>query len=216
MIKTLTLVIQAGGQSKRMGEDKALKLFLGQPLIQRVVARAGNLAGEILVTAHHPDAYPFLKVRTVPDLLPGRGTLGGLYTAFSHASLPVVAVLACDLPFASAAILERMVSVLEKESLDVVVPRSGGDALGLSRGGLEPMHAVYRRDTCLPVVRAALEAGERKAIDWFTRVRMREFTLEESAACDPFGLAFWNVNTPADFAEAERTAHEMEEEKQGR
>jgi molybdopterin-guanine dinucleotide biosynthesis protein A len=201
MIKSLSLVIQAGGQSSRMGEDKALKFFLGQPLIQRVVERIGHLAAEVLVTTNHTKAYAFLNLRTVPDLLPGQGTLSGLYTALSCASLPMVAVIACDLPFVSATIFERMVVVLEREGLDVVVPHSGG--------GLEPMHAVYRRESCLPVVRAALEAGERKAIDWFPRVRVREYTLNEAAASDPSGLAFWNINTPQDFLEAERTAQEM-------
>jgi molybdopterin-guanine dinucleotide biosynthesis protein A len=202
MIDNLSLVIQAGGHSSRMGEDKALKLFLGRPLLLRLVERLGALAGEILVTVNHPEAYAFPGVRAVPDMLPGRGPLGGLYTALSCASLPLAAVVACDLPFASAAVFARMVEVLEAKAADAVVPRSDG--------GLEPMHAVYRRETCLPVVRAAAEAGEWKAIDWFPRVRVRELTLEEATACDPSGLAFWNINTPQEFEEAERVAREGE------
>ena len=194
----LSLVIQAGGRSSRMGQDKALKPFLGRPLIQRVVERLSPIADEILVTVNRPDDYTFLHLGLVPDLLPGRGPLGGLYTALARASAPIVAVVACDMPFASAALLELAAVLLVREGVDVVVPRS--------RGGLEPLHAVYRRLTCLPVIRSAVEAGQLKAIDWFPAVRVRELTPREVAAADPSGLAFWNINTPAEFHKAERLA----------
>jgi molybdopterin-guanine dinucleotide biosynthesis protein A len=201
MIENLSLVIQAGGKSSRMGSDKALKPFLGQALVQRVVDRLAHLAGEVIVTTNHPEAYASLHLRTAADPFPGRGTLGGMYTALACASLPFVAVVACDLPFASAAMFTSMVEILEGEAVDAVVPRSDG--------GLEPLHAVYRRETCLPAVRHAVEAGELKTIDWFPRVRLREFTLDEAIECDPSGLAFWNINTPQEFEEAERVAGEM-------
>jgi len=202
MFDSLSLIIQAGGRSSRMGEDKGLKCFLGKPLVQRVVERVGHLAAEILVTTNHPEAYTFLNIPTISDIYPVRGTLGGLYTALNSASLPLVAIVACDLPFASAAIIERMVALLEEEQMDIVVPHSGG--------GLEPLHAVYRRKPCLQIVHEVLNAGEQKVISWFPRVRVREFSMDEAASCDPSGLAFWNVNTPGEFLEAERIAQEME------
>ena len=194
----LSLVIQAGGQSSRMGEDKALKPFLGRPLIQRVVDRLASIADELLVTTNRPDDYAFLGLRCVPDLVPGRGTLGGLYTAVASASFPIVAVAACDLPFASASVFEAAVGLLVREEADVVVPHS--------IGGLEPMHAVYRRLTCLPVIQFALETNQLKVVAWFPQMRVREQTPEEVAALDPAGLAFWNINTPEDFSAAEQLA----------
>ena len=194
----LSLVIQAGGRSSRMGEDKALKPFLGRPLIQRVVDRLASIVDELLVTTNRPDDYAFLGLRLVPDLFPGRGTLGGLYTAIACASFPIVAVVACDMPFASASLFEAAIRLLVREEVDVVVPRSSG--------GLEPMHAVYRRLTCLPVIQSALETNQLKVIAWFPRVRVREQTPEEVAALDPRGLAFWNINTSEDFLAAEELA----------
>ncbi len=101
----LTVVIQAGGESRRMGQDKALLPFLGKPLIQRVIERVASLADELLVTTNRPEAYQFLDLPLFPDVIPGRGALGGLYTALSAASQPLVAVVACDMPFASPALL---------------------------------------------------------------------------------------------------------------
>ncbi len=102
----LTVCIQAGGQSSRMGEDKALKTFLGRPLIQRVIERLAPIADELIVTTNRPEDYSFLNLRLISDLKPGRGALGGLYTAIASASNPLVAVVACDMPFASATLFE--------------------------------------------------------------------------------------------------------------
>ena len=194
----LTVAIQAGGQSTRMGEDKALKSFLGRPLIQRVVDRMMPIADEIIVTTNHPNDYTFLNLRLVPDLNPGRGALGGLYTALFSARQPVVAVVACDMPFASASLLEAAHRLLVEEGADVVIPRPDE--------GYEPIHAIYRRAACVPAIESAINADQWKVIAWFPQVKVRALTPEEIGFYDPSGLAFWNLNTPEEFAEAERRA----------
>jgi molybdopterin-guanine dinucleotide biosynthesis protein A len=194
----LTVAIQAGGQSTRMGEDKALKSFLGRPLIQRVVDRMMPIADEIIVTTNHPDDYTFLNLRLVPDLKPGRGSLGGLYTALFSARHPVVAVVACDMPFASPSLFEAAHRLLVEEKADVVIPKTDE--------GYEPIHAIYRRAACIPAIEFAIDAGQWKVIAWFPQVKVRTLTPEEIRLYDPSGLAFWNLNTPEEFAEAERRA----------
>lgn len=194
----LTICIQAGGQSSRMGEDKALKTFLGRPLIQRVVDRLSLTADEIIVTTNRPEDYAFLGLRLIADLKPGRGALGGLYTAIASAAHPTVAVVACDMPFASATLLEAAGRLMVREEADVVIPKS--------EQGYEPLHAVYRRATCLPAIESAIEADQWKVIAWFPQVKVRTLTSEEIQQHDPTGLAFWNVNTPDEFAEAEKLA----------
>ena len=181
-----------------MGEDKALKSFLGRPLIQRVVDRMMPIADEIIVTTNHPNDYTFLNLRLVPDLNPGRGALGGLYTALFSARQPVVAVVACDMPFASASLLEAAHRLLVEEGADVVIPRPDE--------GYEPIHAIYRRAACVPAIESAINADQWKVIAWFPQVKVRALTPEEIGFYDPSGLAFWNLNTPEEFAEAERRA----------
>ena len=118
----LSLVIQAGGQSTRMGQDKALMPFLGRPLISQVTDNLSTLADEILVTSNQPDAYRFLGLRVVPDLRASRGALGGLYTALASAKYPFVAVVACDMPFASKALFDHAYRLIVQEDADVVIP----------------------------------------------------------------------------------------------
>jgi molybdopterin-guanine dinucleotide biosynthesis protein A len=194
----LTVCIQAGGESSRMGEDKALKRFLGRPLIQRVIERLTPIADEMIVTTNHPEEYAFLNQRLIPDLKPGRGALGGLYTAVASASHPNVAVVACDMPFASASLLEAATQLMVQEEADVVIARG--------EQGYEPLHAVYRRATCLPAIEAAIDADLWKVVSWLPQVRVRVLTSDEISRYDPKHLAFWNVNTPEEFAEAEKLA----------
>ncbi|MCJ7583473.1 MAG: molybdenum cofactor guanylyltransferase [Anaerolineales bacterium] len=196
----ITLAIQAGGESSRMGKDKALLPFLGHPLILRVVDRLAAFADEVVVTANNPADYAFLGLLLFADLLPGRGALGGLYTAINVAKNPLVAVAACDMPFASRALFEYERDLLIETGADVVIPSSAE--------GLEPLHAVYRRATCLPAIQDALAAGEWKLIAWFPAVKVRMLTPAETARHDPQGLAFLNLNTPEEFRRAERLATE--------
>jgi molybdopterin-guanine dinucleotide biosynthesis protein A len=203
----LTVCVQAGGASSRMGEDKALKNFLGRPLIQRVVERLTPIADELIVTTNRPDDFAFLGLRLFPDLKPGRGALGGLYTAIASASHPYVAVVACDMPFASAKLIESAVAIMNDAKVDVVIPRAvAQEESGKRSEGYEPLHALYRRETCLPAIEAAINADQWKVIAWFPQVNVRVLTADEIKSADPQGLAFWNVNTPEEFAKAEEIA----------
>jgi len=194
----LTICVQAGGASRRMGQDKALMPFLGRPLIQRVVDRLTPIADELIVTTNHPQDYRFLGLPLFPDLKPGRGALGGLYTALSSAACEVVAVVACDMPFANASLIEAASRLLVQEEADVVIPDSGD--------GLEPLHAVYRREICLPAIEAAIDTDQWRLISWFPQVKVRILQPDEVKLYDPAGMTFWNLNTPEEFAEAEKTA----------
>jgi len=196
----LTLAIQAGGESRRMGSDKALLSFLGQPLVVRVLKRLAGIADEILVTTNQPEKYRFLGLPPIPDLLPGMGALGGVFTALSAANHPYVAIVACDMPFASPELFAYELATIREAGADVVMPRS--------QVGTEPFHAVYCRDTCLPHVWRALEAGKRRVDAWFKEVNIRYLNASEVEKYSPQGLAFLNINTMAELQAAVELARE--------
>jgi molybdopterin-guanine dinucleotide biosynthesis protein A len=200
----LTVAIQAGGESRRMGRDKALIPFLGKPLIERVLRRVAPLADEVLVTTNRPESYAFLGLPLFSDLAPGRGALGGLLTALSAARHELVAVVACDMPFVSAALLEAERDLLADTALDAAIPQTDG--------GTEPFHAVYRRATCLPAILEAIQAEKWRVDAWFPQARLHFLTSEEVLRYDPDQLAFWNVNTPEDLLQAEQLAASHEQD----
>lgn len=174
--------------------------FRGEALVLRVLDRLAGLAAEVIVIAPESQAYLSIGTRIAPDLFPGRGPLGGLYTALCAASHPAIAAVACDMPFVNAGLLAHQRDILFADKMDVVVPSS--------EKGLEPLHAIYRRATCLPVMRAALEAEDQRLISWFPRVKVCILTTEETKPFDPCGLMFINVNNPYEFVQAEELAGE--------
>ncbi len=185
-----------------MGQNKALMPFLGQPLIARIVERVLPVADTLYVVANEPEIYEFLSVKLVKDVQPGKGKLGGLYTALKLSNDPFVAVVACDMPFVNPALLSFERQVLAQSNLDVAIPRSPE--------GLEPQHAVYRKKSCLPRVEKALAGDQMRMISWFESVKVRELGESEISRFDPYGAAFINVNTPAEFAMAEALARSIE------
>lgn len=192
----LTVAIQAGGESRRMGRDKALVPFLGELLIVRVMNRLVDIADEVLVTTNRLADYQFLGVPLFADLIPGRGALGGLYTALSYAREPLVAVVACDMPFVNPQLLAMARDRLHATEVDAVIPRT--------EKGIEPFHAVYRRHTCLPAVKAAIVSGKWRLISWLHRVEVSVLTQEEVLQNDPYQIACWNLNSIEDFRHAEQ------------
>jgi molybdopterin-guanine dinucleotide biosynthesis protein A len=194
----LSIVVLAGGESRRMGQNKALIPFLNQPLIERVIKCQAPYADKLLLITNKPEQYAFLRIQLILDIFPGRGALGGLFTALSSTRQSLTAVVACDIPFVTPFLLLALSDQLTDGPWDLAVPEPGGVA--------QPFHAVYRRETCLPVIEAALKAEKWRADAWFDEVRVKYFRSEDIAPYDPQQIAFINVNTPDEWKEAERLA----------
>jgi molybdopterin-guanine dinucleotide biosynthesis protein A len=190
----ITIAVQAGGKSNRMGEDKALIRLAGIPLIERVLGRIDGLADEILITTNRPETLTHLNLRMAPDEVPGAGALHGLKTALSVAQGDVVLVLSCDTPFVSRELLEHLLN--RAHEADVIVPKHGDK--------YEPLQAVYNSAHCLPALEAALESDKRRMVSFFPKVHILPIEEPVLTELDPSGLSFFNINTPADLERAER------------
>ena len=193
----VTVVIQAGGESRRMGRSKATVPFDGRPLICRLVERLAPAADELIITTNEAEnlgflaeQYPDLGIKLVSDAFDFRGALPGLFTALQAASNPFVAVVACDMVFASASLVVAESIAMAETGADVVVP--------VNQHGYEPFHAMYRRSGCLGAVRRALDRGEKRAQSFFDddEVTVLEFAQERVLEVEPRGGCFINANTP--------------------
>ncbi len=188
----LTVAIQAGGKSSRMGRDKSFVLFQGRPLIEVVRAAVEGLGDELILVTNKPDAYAHLGLPMVSDLYPETGPLGGIYTALHHAAHPHVLTVACDMPWLNRPLLAYMAGL--RGTADVIVPR--WDKFP------EPLHAVYSQ-ACLEPIRDKLEAQMYKITAFYGRVAVRFLDRAEIERFDPDGRSFVNVNTAQDLAEEE-------------
>ena len=186
---SVAVAILAGGQSRRMGRNKALLPLGDRPLIAHIVSVAQSLAEEVLVVTRTPDSYAFLDVPLVTDRYPDVGPLAGVHAALAAASRPWVIVLACDMPFVTPDVLRFLLA--HRADVDVVMPRVGGRE--------EPLHAVYRREVCLPAVEAAIRRGMRRVISFLPTVRVRYIDDDVLRSVDPALRSFWNANTPEEW-----------------
>ena len=189
-----SVIILAGGQSRRLGSDKSLLPVGGEPLLARTVHRLASLSEDLIVVTNHSERYePLgLPVRLVPDERPGVGSLMGIYSGLRAAHHPLTLAVGCDMPFLNVPLLRYMLSLAP--GYDVVIPRL--------EGYLEPLHAVYSR-TCQGPMERLLDAGRRQIIAFFDQVRVRYLVEEEIDRFDPQRLSFVNVNTPEDWAEVQ-------------
>jgi molybdopterin-guanine dinucleotide biosynthesis protein A len=184
-------VILAGGQSSRMGANKALLEVGGEPLIERLARRFTRWFEQVVVVTNTPELFQFLGLPMVSDRLPGLGPLVGLEAGLTASRFEHAFFAACDMPFVSEDLVRYLLT--QAPDHDIVVPRIGGE--------FEPMHAVYTR-TCLPVIAANLEARRLRLLALFDAVRVR--VVEEAEVLqfgDPDRL-FFNCNTPADLTQA--------------
>jgi molybdopterin-guanine dinucleotide biosynthesis protein A len=93
-MNNLTVAIQAGGKSSRMGQDKSFVLFDGRPMIEVVLERVQGLGDEYILISNNPAAYAHLGLRTYSDILPDKGPLGGIFTAVTEAQNPNILIVA--------------------------------------------------------------------------------------------------------------------------
>jgi molybdopterin-guanine dinucleotide biosynthesis protein A len=188
----LSGIVLAGGQSRRMGRNKALLELDGQPLIARVLGRLALLCNELIVSANTVELYADLPARVVPDLVPGRGALGGIHAGLTAASNERAVVVACDMPLLNLRFLRYMAVV--SPGYDVVVPRVGGF--------YEPLHAVYSA-RCVEPIAQLIAQGPRRVVDLYRQVRIRELTEADVHLFDA-ALSFVNVNTLQEWSEVQR------------
>jgi molybdopterin-guanine dinucleotide biosynthesis protein A len=192
MMTSLTVAIMAGGKSSRMGTDKSFVRLLGKPLIEHLLERIKGLGEETILITNRQAEYVHLGLPMFSDVLPEKGSLGGIYTAIHYSQQPYILVIACDMPFVNPDLLRYMIGLADG-SYEVIVPRVEGYPEGL--------HAIYHKD-CLEPIRQRLEADQLKVVGFYDAVRVRYLDEPEYQSFDPQGLSFRNINTPQELDEA--------------
>lgn len=204
--------ILAGGAGKRMGQPKHALKIAGKTFVEiaanalrAVTAKQLAIVGEIdeehlkLRSSGEEDQ----KLRNIQDIVfeldlitkkTASGALIGVYTALSHAKSEWIAVLACDLPFVTGALMTRLSGYCANE-FDAVVP--------LQRDGQsQPLCAFYRREKARSLAHKLIEDGDLRMQDFVSRLKTRFVDLEEIADLKGSENFFLNVNRPEDYQTA--------------
>jgi molybdopterin molybdotransferase len=192
MIEDCTALVLAGGESQRMGCDKASLRLGEQTLLQNVIAVMQKVFPEVLVSVRRP--RPEIALPQVCDAYANAGPLAGLCAGLARAHTPWVFAVATDMPFVKPALIERLAQ--QRAGYQAVVP--------VVRGYPQPLAAFYST-SCLEPIRSMLEAGGGRGL----RAALGPLNVcyvdeSELLAADPGLRSFFDLDTPQDVAAARR------------
>ena len=182
-----SLVILAGGLSRRMGRDKAALPAGEGTLIEHLARRLAPVVDETII-AGGSAGRTLAGVTGVDDRYPGLGPLAGIHAGLLAARFPLVWVVGCDLPDVDPGLAALLCGLAG--DVDAVVPRVDSEPQGVC--------AVYDR-ALAPRIDRLLAAGERRVKMLLAASKVRYVTPEELRAVDPELRSFRNINTPADY-----------------
>ncbi|MBN4073395.1 molybdenum cofactor guanylyltransferase [Mariprofundus ferrooxydans] len=203
MIENCTAVILAGGESRRMGRDKAQVEFQGETLLYRAITNLSPLFAEIVLSVRQPVPASNLppasvtqsNVMQVIDAGEGRGPMMGLVAAMEYARTDWVFVIGVDMPFVVPAVLQHMAA--QRMEHDAVFAEIDGH--------VQPMPAFYAKISCLPAMQVCIEQGRRSLMRLIPSLNTAMLTAHDLRPFDPDLCSFTDFDTPEDLT---RIIHE--------
>jgi molybdopterin-guanine dinucleotide biosynthesis protein A len=194
--------ILTGGASSRMGKAKGLLEFGGEPLIIRIARMIEPLVSSVIAVGPS-ERYTALGLQVIEDQQFGiagergksLGPLTGIASALSASRTDWNLILACDLPYLTREWMDWLLARTTGSNGQIIMPRT--------KGGSEPLAAVYRRECAEPII-AALHRGVRKVTDAVAQLRTEFVTELEWHHIDPDGCVLRNMNSPQDYEEARK------------
>lgn len=190
MIGDCTAIILAGGDSKRMGRDKAALPFGGEALLQRVISRVQPLFAQTLVSVRQPRSD--VSLPQICDTQPDGSPLVGLISVLEAITTPWVFLVACDMPFIAPAVISHLASY--RNPYQAVIPVVDGHA--------QPLVAFYAH-SILPALQNSLANGNKSLIGALKDLDIHYVSAEELVRHDPQLHSFFDLDTPQDVALAE-------------
>ena len=176
--------VLAGGRSSRMGQDKALLLFKGRPLIEHVAGEVRGAAGNVTLVGS-PSRYIYLGYPVIDDALDQCGPLAGIHAALNHSIDEWNLIVACDMPEITVEFLLTLMERAAAGKADAVLP-AGPSGLP------EPLCAAYHRRS-VDAVGKALASGVRKVTDGLHGLNVDIWRVAEARY-------FHNLNTPQEWS----------------
>ncbi|PXF52699.1 MAG: molybdenum cofactor guanylyltransferase [Candidatus Methanophagaceae archaeon] len=198
------IVILAGGESQRFQSysyDKCLSTLNDLPLLQHTIDRVAEVAAdEVIVAARDRKQGEEIRNRTtgdfsiVFDYINDFGPLSGFLAALEHTSCYWCLIIGCDMPFINPEVVEFLFDIIaaSRSRYDAVVPC-------WENGMLEPLHAVYRRESTLSAIKNAVVEGDRRLSNLLAQLDVYLLPVEKIREIDPDLETFTNINTPAEL-----------------
>lgn len=194
MIHDIDAYILAGGESRRMGKNKAALEWKGMNLIEHVYDSAKQIFESVYVVTKKNSEIVSLNLPFVFDAQGCYCPMMGLYAALLHTKKPFIFVKACDNVCFEKGLVLRMLSL--RGQADIIVPETSD--------GFHPLFAVYSK-TCLPFIEDMIRRENYKVTGFFDKANVYYMKEEEIKRYDSGMVSLMNINTPEDFEGLKRT-----------
>ncbi len=184
-----SLIVLAGGLSRRMGQPKPHLLVNNKRLIDFSVKNLSDIFDEVLIVVKkgHPPVEPY---RCIEESFPEYAPIFGIYEGLKHSSTEVNMVIACDMPFINRDLVKFLLKEALEKEVDIVVPNIDGY--------FEPLMAVYKK-SCIPAIEESIIRGIYKLTSFYESLRVLEISESKIREFDPELKSFLNINTKEDL-----------------
>jgi molybdopterin-guanine dinucleotide biosynthesis protein A len=186
MIADCTAIILAGGDSRRMGQDKALMLLDGKTLLEQVTVKMQSIFPKVMVSVRR--LREGIDTPQVCDEVEESGPLAGIIAGLRQVDTPWIFAVACDMPFVSESVIIHLASL--RVSYQAVVP--------VVQEHSQPMAAFYATNT-LEVMRESFATGDKSLRGILKKIKVRYVSELELLENDPLLRSFFDLDTPQDF-----------------
>ncbi|MGI8836570.1 MAG: molybdenum cofactor guanylyltransferase [Pyrinomonadaceae bacterium] len=187
-METIAAFILAGGESSRMGTDKSQLILDGKSFVERIATKLVTITKNVAVVGKPSPASATLQ--HLPDVYPKWGALGGVHTALASCAVPWCLIVACDFPFVTAELFQRLASL--RGDFAAVAPVQ-------SDATPQPLCGFYQTRPCLKRAEQLIKSGERKPLALLQSVRTRWVPFAELQDLPGAERFFDNINTPEDY-----------------
>ncbi|MEQ6388529.1 molybdenum cofactor guanylyltransferase [Bacillaceae bacterium S4-13-58] len=185
-------VILAGGQSRRMGTNKALLPLNGKQAIGHILDEVSTVVESSVIISNEIESYSFLQIPVYQDIHPGKGPLAGLESVMENVESEWYVIIACDMPLISRKIIGELID--EADLCDAVVPKV--------EGRKHPLMGVYHRSV-LSIVKECIKNNELRMESLLQKISVKyktSFQVEDSVV----QKHFFNMNHPEEYENAKR------------
>ncbi|SNZ06723.1 molybdenum cofactor guanylyltransferase [Persephonella hydrogeniphila] len=191
----ISAILLAGGQSKRMGKDKAF-LRLGKKAFIRIIAEklstycnqivvSGNKEGELYLShLKEIDA----EISFIKDKNPYAGPLNGIISCREYIKHELVFIATCDTPFLNQELIPFFYRKIN--SYDAVIP--------VVSGKLQFLNTLYTQKS-IEIGESIYEKNVRSLYKWVENLNIKKIEEREIKKIDKDALTYWSINTPEDY-----------------
>ncbi len=188
-----TGIILAGGQSSRMGQNKALMKIDGVPVIERIAIELEKITDELLIVTNTFHTYQYLNIPMVGDEQKGKGPLAGIQAGLKATRSEKNLIVACDMPFISSSLGDFLLE--ELEDYQAAIPKL--------EGHVHPLFGAYRKDA-LHAVSQSLAKNELRMMSLLQNLHVRYISEDilSRKGIPVKDTAVFNMNDPIEYEKA--------------